>query len=68
MDTNQMLWAVNSLLIVLLGFFIRNWMTKLEKDIAKKTDAEMCKMVHIGIQKHLHFHSQSGQSGEVVQL
>lgn len=68
MDTNQMLWAVNSLLIVLLGFFIKNWMTKLEEAIAKKTDKEMCQKVHDGIQKHLHFHSSAGSAGEVVQL
>jgi hypothetical protein len=35
----RFLWALNSLLIILLGWFIRSWINGLERQISKKADS-----------------------------
>ena len=42
MDTTHLLWAVNSLLIILLGFFIKSWINSVEKRLALKLDTAIC--------------------------
>ena len=49
LENGQLLWGLNSVLIVALGFFVRIWMIRLASDIAKieakidiKVDATLC--------------------------
>ena len=49
LENGQLLWGLNSVLIVALGFFVRIWMVRLAADIAKieakidiKVDATLC--------------------------
>ena len=49
LENGQLLWWLNSVLIVILGFFVRIWMVRLAADIAKietkidiKVDATLC--------------------------
>ena len=49
MENGQLLWGLNSVLIIALGFFVRIWMVRLASDIAKieakidiKVDATLC--------------------------
>ena len=35
MDTGQMLWGINTLLLAVLGFFVKNWMATLTKELDK---------------------------------
>jgi len=41
-DTTQMLWGVNSLLIVILGFMVRSWVTALTNKLGCKQDKVVC--------------------------
>jgi hypothetical protein len=73
MDGQQMLWGVNSLLLILLGFFIRMWITGIKDDIKdlreelkKKAEEETCLRTHAGVDKLLHRHALTGSAGEVV--
>ncbi len=49
LENGQLFWGLNSVLIVILGFFVRIWMVRLAADIAKieakidiKVDATLC--------------------------
>ena len=68
MDNPQLLWGINSALIVALGFFIRIWISRLEKDIEKKVDLIMCTERHgDSTQKCATlFRHRHASSGEVI--
>jgi hypothetical protein len=70
MDTQQLMWAANSLLVVVLGFFIKMWIDDLKKSITKlqdeKVDVKTCKLFHESIGKKVHSHGSLGQAGEVI--
>ncbi len=68
MDNPQLLWGINSALIVALGFFIRVWINRLEKDIEKKVDVIMCAERHGDtVQKcSILFKHRHASSGEVI--
>jgi hypothetical protein len=46
MENVQTLWGINSILLLVLGFFIRGWITKMEKKIEAKLDAVTCTERH----------------------
>jgi len=73
----QFMWGANSVLVVCLGFFIRNWMASIKEDLKKitdrideieeeKVDAKTCEIFHEQITAKLHTHAHVGQAGEVV--
>ena len=73
MDTPQILWLVNSVLVVALGFFIKSWMNDIKEKIRElkielsgKTDSKMCERLHREIEQYAHTHGELGSSGEVV--
>lgn len=68
MDNPQLLWGINSALIVALGFFVRIWISRLEKDIEKKVDTIMCTTLHgVSVQQCATlFRHRHASSGEVI--
>jgi hypothetical protein len=73
MDIQQMLWGLNSVLLILLGFFVRMWLAGIKEDIAElkselklKAEEETCRRTHEGVDKLLHRHALTGSAGEVV--
>jgi hypothetical protein len=41
-DGEKVLWILNSLLIIALGFFMKSWINSVEKRLEKKLDAALC--------------------------
>jgi hypothetical protein len=73
MDNWQLLLGVNTILLVLLGFFIKMWIGGIKTDIASvkadlkdKADVEICRLTHEGVDKLLHRHATVGTAGEAV--
>ena len=73
MENWQLLWGVNSILLVVLGFFIKMWIIGIKEDIKivklelkDKADSETCKEIHNGVDRLLHRHATTGAAGEVV--
>jgi hypothetical protein len=73
MDIQQMLWGLNSVLLILLGFFVRMWISGIRDDIAsikrdlrEKAEEETCRRTHEAVDKLLHRHAMTGSSGEAV--
>jgi hypothetical protein len=68
LDMTHLLWAVNSLLIVGVGFFIKSWIgsvesrleAKLDKTICEERDGHHCKEIE-KLEKHKH-----ASTGEVI--
>jgi hypothetical protein len=46
MDITQVLIAVNSFLLLVLGYFIKGWIAKMEEKLEKKLDATLCDERH----------------------
>ncbi len=83
LDNSQILYASNSLLIVILGFFIRGWMGNIKETLDKIThrldnmdkelvNKEDCKGHHRELRRCAHTHATSGgqplgSAGAVVQ-
>lgn len=75
MDALQLLWVINSVLVLALGFFIKVWMNDLKdkvndlkKELYGKMDTKTCDFLHKDIKKYAHTHGDLGSSGEVVKL
>ena len=75
MDNYQLMWAANSLLIIILGFFIKSWMYGIKESInnineklEEKVDIKTCDGFHKEISKKSHTHGNLGTAGEVIQL
>jgi hypothetical protein len=73
MENWQLLLGVNSLLLVVLGFFIKMWISGIKTDIASvktdlkgKADADICIRTHEAVDKLLHRHATVGSAGEAV--
>jgi len=70
----QMLWALNSLLIIILGFMIRNWVQGVTKKVDCKQDKTVCKERYPSLKanmdalfRHKHqLHERSDTTGGVV--
>jgi hypothetical protein len=74
MDNVQLLWGINTLLLVILGFFIRMWISRLEKHVDEKLDTILCEERHaltttscdkLFRHKHAPVHPD-GRGGEVI--
>lgn len=80
MDTGQMLWGLNTILLGSLGFFIKNWMSeqtkqfdKMEARLDKKLDAITCVERNTDMKKeceklrrHRHAPVTGEKGGEVI--
>jgi len=53
METTQMLWGVNSLLIVILGFVVKSWISSVTKKIGCKQDKVVCAERYPKIEKNI---------------
>jgi hypothetical protein len=68
LETPQLLWIVNSVLVVALGFFIKSWMNDIKDTIRElriemsgKVNTELFDRVTDRLEKYSHSHS----AGEV---
>jgi len=75
MDNLQLLYAANSALVVILGFFIRMWMASIKEslneikdDLDEKVSKETCGMHHKELRRGAHTHGILGSAGEVIQI
>ena len=73
MDERNVLWIINSWLLVILGFFIRSWHSSLKCELRamvaaleKKVDYEDCKATQDRVNRSLHKHASKGEAGEVI--
>jgi hypothetical protein len=76
----QVSWGVFTILIAVLGFFIKMWINgiktdilgvktdiaEIKADLKEKADTEICRRIHEGVDKMLHRHAVTGASGEAV--
>jgi len=72
-DAWQIMWGINTLLLVIVGFLIRLWINGVKESISEihesmenKTDKELCEFAHGEIEKYAHSHATSGSAGEVI--
>lgn len=73
MDNWQLLIGANAILLAVLGFFIKMWISGIRADLASvkedlktKASVETCRWIHEGVDKLLHRHATTGSAGEVV--
>jgi len=73
MTVTQVLWGLISFLFVISFFFVRSWLIKIDKSIAKveteKTDKSLCNERHgemRGRTDTLFKHKHSKDGGEVI--
>jgi type IV secretory pathway TrbD component len=72
-STDQIMILTNAVLVAVLGFMIRMWISDLKttiRDITgkleKKVDKDICDTFHNQIRPKLHSHAHVGTAGEVV--
>ena len=82
METGQMLWGLNTLLLAVLGFFVKTWMAnqtkqfeKMEARLDRKLDAITCvernasvKVDYEKLRQHRHAPITGEKGGEVILL
>jgi preprotein translocase subunit YajC len=69
MDVIQVLWGINTTLVLIILYFIkeqREDMKELKKEIEKRTLIVTCDKLHAALSKDLHVHASTGTAGEVV--
>jgi hypothetical protein len=80
MDNWQVLIAVNTVLLMVVSFFIRQWITglkddikaledgiiKIQRDLEKKAGLVDCVHTHEALDRLLHRHATTGTAGEAV--
>jgi tetrahydromethanopterin S-methyltransferase subunit B len=80
MDSWRILIGLNSTLLLVVAFFVRQWMARIREDTKKletviddlrklvdgKTDLTDCNHTHDGVDRLLHRHAASGTAGEAV--
>jgi hypothetical protein len=69
----NLLWVANSILLGVGIFFIKLWFGRLRDDLIElktelrlKADKATCDRIHVGVDRLLHTHAQTGDCGEVV--
>jgi hypothetical protein len=72
-ETEKIMWGLNTILLGVLAFFVRMWihdmketMKDLKKDLDSKQDSTTCEHFHKEISRHLHTHGTLGAAGEVI--
>jgi hypothetical protein len=67
-DVQQLLWGITSFLVVLLGFFVKRWMDKMEAKLELKLDAIMCEERHPKLELACEklFRHKHATTGEVI--
>jgi archaellum biogenesis protein FlaJ (TadC family) len=66
MDITSLLWGANSGLLLIGLFFIKKWISDLEKKIDGKADKTTCDKTHDMLDRFAHSHATGGNAGEVV--
>ena len=75
LGNDQILWLVNSALVVILGFFIRMWINSIKEslkeikdELHEKVSKETCGLHHKELRRGAHTHGILGAAGEVISI
>ena len=69
MDITQILWGINTTLVMIILYFIkeqREELKDLKKELEKRTLIVTCDKIHAALAKDLHVHGSEGAAGEVI--
>jgi hypothetical protein len=69
MDITQVLWGVNTTLLGIILYFVkeqRDELKDMKKEVEKRTLVVTCDKIHALLSDQIHVHGTLGQAGEVI--